>query len=156
MIYDKTSVGTVRSIAVTEADNKELRRAHDVLKNNMPVNNYKELIGKTFSKVRNVDNNELIFESDEGNSYKLYYEPDCCASCSIEDIAGDLRDLEDSPILMAEEVVSSENPPGVNFQHQDSFTWTFYKFATIKGYVTVRWYGESNGYYSESVSFTKL
>jgi hypothetical protein len=52
---------------------------------------------------------------------------------------------------MAEEVVSenSEHAP----QYPDSWTWTFYKFATIKGYVTIRWLGESNGYYSESVDF---
>lgn len=31
MIYDKTSVGTIRSIAVTEADNRELRKAHAAL-----------------------------------------------------------------------------------------------------------------------------
>lgn len=72
---------------------------------------------------------------------------------SIEDVCGDLNDLIGVPITMAEEVESRENPPGITKEYQDSFTWTFYKLATVKGYVTIRWYGESNGYYSESVSF---
>jgi hypothetical protein len=54
---------------------------------------------------------------------------------------------------LVEESTSGENPPGVKVEYQNSFTWTFYRFGTVKGYVTVRWYGESNGYYSESVDF---
>lgn len=72
------------------------------------------------------------------------------------DIVGDLDDLLDTPILLAEKVTNEQNtnPPGVKIpEYQYSFTWTFYKLATIKGYVTISWYGASNGYYNESVSF---
>ena len=74
------------------------------------------------------------------------------------DIVGDLTDLIGTPLLEAEEVTSSrENPEGVEIpEYQDSFTWTFYKFGTIKGFVTITWYGESNGYYNESVSFEEV
>jgi len=74
------------------------------------------------------------------------------------DIAGDINDLIGSPILLAEVVTNeNENPPGVEIlEYQESFTWTFYKLSTKKGSVTISWYGESNGYYNESVTFTKI
>jgi len=120
---------------------------------------YTDLIGKTFVSVENVGGDELVFEAESGERYKFYHRQDCCESVTIEDIVGDLNDLVGSPIIMAEAVSHEQkNPEGVKApEYQgDSFTWTFYKFATVRGYVTVRWYGESNGCYSESVDFTSF
>jgi len=101
---------------------------------------------------------EIIFhEKDSNRAWKMYHFQDCCESVHIDDICGDLNDLIGAPILVAEEVTSDENPEGVKPpDFQESFTWTFYKLATIKGSVTIRWYGESNGYYSESVRFEEI
>ena len=118
---------------------------------------FKDLIGKTLTSVENKNDEELVFTVSEGEKYMLYHDQGCCESVYIEDIIGDLDDLVGSPILMAEESESDENPEGIEIKYQDdSFTWTFYKLATVKGYVTIRWYGESNGYYSESVDFRKI
>lgn len=113
----------------------------------------KDLIGKTLTKVEQVGEDVIVFITSEGKRYRLYHSQDCCESVTVEDIVGDLADLVGEPILVAEEATSDKNPDGVTKKYQDSFTWTFYKFATRKGYVDIRWYGESNGYYSESVYF---
>lgn len=119
----------------------------------------KALVGKTMTDVKNVNNEELVFTTTDGEEFKLYHDQSCCENVTVEDISGDLSDLVGSPILQAEESTSDTNPPDFAApEYQDSFTsftWTFYKFATQKGYVTIRWYGSSNGYYSESVSFAK-
>ena len=116
--------------------------------------NLENLIGLTMISVENVDD-EILFTTVQGDVYKLYHSQNCCESVYVEDITGDLKDLVGFPIAIAEESNSNENPEGVTMGYQDSFTWTFYKFATRKGYVDIRWYGSSNGYYSESVSFKK-
>ena len=114
----------------------------------------KDLIGQTMVSVENVDGRELLFTAVDGKKYKLHHDQDCCESVGIESVVGDLSDLFGEPLLIAEESTSKEHPAGyTQSQYEESFTWTFYKFATRKGYVDVRWFGESNGYYSESVDF---
>lgn len=104
------------------------------------------LLGKTITKIDKYDD-EIHFYTDENEHYKMYHWQDCCENVYVEDIIGDLDDLIGSQILMAEEVSKDDEDAW------ESGTWTFYKLATAKGYVTIRWYGSSNGYYSESVSF---
>ena len=116
----------------------------------------KDLIGQTMASVENLGDSELLFTTTDGKKFKLHHSQDCCEAVSIESVVGDLADLVGEPMLVAEESTSTENPQDAKpetLEYQDSFTWTFYKFATRKGYVDVRWYGESNGYYSESVDF---
>lgn len=110
------------------------------------------LLNKTLISIEQDGNDELYFLTAEGDKFKMYHEQDCCESVWLEETIGDLEDLIGSPLLMAEEVIE-RSPESDNYE---SATWTFYKFATIKGYVTLRWVGESNGYYSESVNFRKV
>lgn len=116
---------------------------------------FEELKGKTLTRVDKSED-EIVFTTDTGEVYKLYHEQDCCERVKVEDICGDLGDLIGLPLVEAEEATSSENPSGVERENQESFTWTFYKLGTSRGSVTIRWYGGSNGYYSESVDFVRL
>lgn len=109
------------------------------------------LLGKTLVSIEQSGDDELYFNTSDGEVFKMYHEQDCCERVYIEDIIGDLDDLIGTPLLMAEEVTEEGKD-----EFFESSTWTFYKFATVKGYVTIRWLGESNGYYSESVDFVRL
>ena len=108
-----------------------------------------QMVGKVFTRVSGgVGDGELVFENDT-ERFVFFHQQDCCESVDINDIVGDLQDLVGEPLLMAEEVSGYVGPEP---EYHDSYTYTFYKFATRKGYVDVRWLGESNGYYSEGVS----
>lgn len=120
----------------------------------------KDLLGKTLIDVKvDKDQTEMIFSTNT-DQYKMWHRQDCCEGVYIEDIVGDLEDLVGHPITLAEEMTNTHNADMPNMQpkedYEESYTWTFYKLATIKGYVDIRWYGSSNGYYSESVDFCKI
>jgi hypothetical protein len=92
----------------------------------------------------------------------MYHEQDCCESVDINDVCGDVSRLIGYPLTKAEESNSADDPDldidpkEVNANEDCSHTWTFYHLATIKGYVDIRWFGTSNGYYSEIVDMLKL
>ena len=115
---------------------------------------FEDLLGKTLCSITN-EKYYLLFSINNRIQYIMEHDQDCCEDVYVEDICGDLNDIIDSPILLAEKITSNTNPEGIEKEYQDSFTWTFYKLSTIKGSVTIRWYGSSNGCYSEEVSFYK-
>lgn len=107
-----------------------------------------DMVGKTFSQV--IANEDSLIFANDTEAYLFFHIQDCCESVTIDDICGELSDLAGTPLVKAEEVSDSfDSDP--KEEYDESYTWTFYKFATAKGYVDVRWYGTSNGYYSESV-----
>ena len=82
----------------------------------------------------------------------------------LDDFEGDLSDLIGKVVVSAEVVIDPEtgdpNYEKIVKNHprsDDSETWTFYTIRTTGGDLWMRWFGSSNGYYSEyaEVSFTE-
>ena len=114
---------------------------------------FNSLLGKVMKEVV-VDSYNIKFVTVDGEVYNMYHEQDCCESVYVESVVGDVEDLIGVPLLVAEES-TGDTPKDSKADPCESYTWTFYKLATVKGYVDIRWLGESNGYYSESVSLYK-
>lgn len=91
----------------------------------------------------------IHFFFSDNTHWVMWHEQDCCENVYIEDICGDFKDLLNAPLVTAYSTSNQEK----NRETGNTTTWTFYNFSGGKGSVTIRWCGESNGYYSESVTF---
>lgn len=115
------------------------------------MSNFEELLGKTITEFSVNDyKDEIVIKTQCGKTYKMHHDQSCCESVTVEDINGDIEDIVGSPLTRAEESSKYE---------EDSYgdeQWTFYKLDTVNGGIVIRWYGESNGYYSISVDFEEL
>lgn len=125
----------------------------------------KEMIGETFVRVETVADggenvrDQIAFYVSDGHGFLMYHEEDCCERVAVDDVVGDLDDLVGSAVVRAEKPSSLDGFNEKRAAREDdesSFTWTFYILGTAKGTVTIRWYGSSNGYYSESVTIRRF
>lgn len=114
------------------------------------------LVGKTIISITEEEFqgevSEVRFKTEGGTTLVMYHEQGCCEDVRLIDRNGDWEDLISSEILVAEERTES----GECEEDWVSQTYTFYTIRTLKGSVDLRWLGESNGYYSESVDFKFL
>jgi hypothetical protein len=110
---------------------------------------YDAMLGQTMTSVTAaVENDVMRFESESGWRFHFCHgTQDCCEKVRIVDICGDLSDLVGAPLVCAESNSSKDDV------FEGERVWTFYRFATHRGTVTVRWLGESNGHYSTAVGF---
>lgn len=67
----------------------------------------------------------------------------------LEDGLEDLEKMIGETILHAE-VIENYNEDRLD-ECDESYTWTYYKISTLNHDCTLRFYGTSNGYYSEDV-----
>lgn len=114
--------------------------------------NINELAGKTLTSVTGAEkgSDKITFVTTTGEVYEMFHYQDCRKVVEVEDIVGDVSDLIGHPLQIAAESSSAEDdfidPDPEKTRSAKRCTWTFYKLATIKGYVDIRWFGQSNGY----------
>lgn len=124
-------------VDTAEAVNKEYKR------DDIP-----SLLGHTLKAVGRPHDNRLEFHREDGKKVKMFHMQDCCETVYLDDVVGDLKDLVGSPLTVAEFYTHWGNPEYGDLQY------TFYRLGTAKGFVTLRWIGESNGYYSTEVNIS--
>ena len=116
------------------------------------IDRFEQLKGKVCSNVERYGD-AIWFTLSDGQVYVLEHRQECCEDVYLDDVCGDLEDLIGLPLLIAEEACKEQEvPQGIDaseYYLDYSYSWTFYKLGTNRGYVTLRWFGSSNGYYSE-------
>lgn len=123
-------------------ENFKLERYVDTL----TINN--AFSGKSITKSEGLKvGNDVITIYFGDEFFEMYHSQSCCENVEVEDINGD-TDLVGTTFY---EIIEKECNKEALDEYTGSYTWTFYTIRTSKGYLDIRWYGTSNGYYSERV-----
>ena len=129
----------------------------------MGEDEFDDLKGKTIDRVV-VKGEEQVYIK-VGDTWFLMQDNDDYSTVWLAEVVGDWDDVIGLPLVEAELVkqqtsdVVTNIPDGITERERssstESATWSFYKLRTSRGSVTMRWCGASNGYYSETVKYSR-
>ena len=113
-----------------------------------------DLLGKTLTAAKVVGGDEVHFTTAEGETYRLYHDQDCCETVKIERCGTDgwYASLEGNEMIVQEATEKIESVPASESATRTTFIINPGKYPCL----FIEWLGESNGYYSESVSFVEV
>ena len=104
-----------------------------------------QLQGMTITAVVYDEQNESLLVHLNTHVLEMIHHQDCCETVYLADVVGSFEDLIGYPLLeVSESIVSIPT-------EYESATASYYNFKTVKASVQLRWVGESNGYYSETI-----
>ena len=108
--------------------------------------NIDQIKGMTITAVVYKESDESLLIHLNTHVLEMIHHQDCCETVYLADVVGSFEDLIGYPLLEV-----SESTVDTNSEDMSS-TATYYNFNTVKASVQLRWIGESNGYYSETVN----
>ena len=119
--------------------------------------NFFELKGKTITSIDGINSgdNDTIITTSDGSIYTLTHIQDCCEHVRVYGSVGNIDDVLNAEVIAAEDTNPMDNPNAPDYKYYESATWSQFRIVTNKGSFEIWWLGESNGYYSESVSVIK-
>lgn len=122
----------------------------------MSYANFFELKGKIIKEINGLEiGSDEVFIRTNDETYKVYHEQDCCEHVRVVKVIGNVNELI-GEVIFAEEDAGANEPDWHDEYIDDSYTWTKYVLKTVNASLEFWFLGESNGYYSESVSIKKI
>ena len=107
--------------------------------------NIEQIKGMTITAVVYKESGESLLIHLNTHVLEMLHHQDCCETVYLADVVGSFEDLIGYPLLEVSETIVNNELIG------ESSTASYYNFNTVKASVQLRWVGESNGYYSETV-----
>ena len=118
--------------------------------------NFFELKGQIVKEIYGlIEGYDEVFIRTNDGTYKLYHEQDCCEYVRVVKVIGNVNELI-GEVIFAEEDAGANEPDWHDEYIDSSHTWTKYVLKTENASLEFWFLGESNGYYSENISFKKI